>query len=158
MRIPRRREMIAALMPIATTSVAMSRSDAWLDPVTGNPVATWVVVVGGIVVVVVGGIVVVVVAGTTAPPGTVGGVVSGDRQDAGVNALLSNVTAPVRASARPRTLAPVVTVIDAWARMVPTNDDPVPRVAELPTIQCTRHACAPLISTTALLDAVVSVK
>jgi hypothetical protein len=52
-----------------------------------------------------------------------------------VKTLVSRETWPVRASARPSTTVPVVTVIEASARMVPTNDELVPRVAELPTCQ-----------------------
>ena len=70
--------------------------------------------------------------------------------------LLSSVTAPVRASARPRRLAPVVIVILANATMFPTNWVPVPSVAELVTCQNTLHgAPAPVRRTTELL-AVVS--
>lgn len=49
--------------------------------------------------------------------------------------LVSNVTAPVWASARPVSDDPVVTVILTAARMFPRNVVPVPRVAELPTTQ-----------------------
>lgn len=59
--------------------------------------------------------------------------------------LLSNVTAPVRAKARPSSAAPVAIVTDAWARMVPLKIEFVPRVAELPTCQKMLHALAPLI-------------
>jgi hypothetical protein len=70
--------------------------------------------------------------------------------------LSSNVTAPVRAKALPFNTAPVVSVTDAWAMMVPTKIELVPRVAELPTCQNTLAACAPPMRTTRLLDAVVS--
>src|SRR5213075_858468 len=49
--------------------------------------------------------------------------------------LASRVTAPVRANSRPSTAAPVVTVIEANARMFPLNTEVVPKVAELPTCQ-----------------------
>src|ERR1700731_3104715 len=49
--------------------------------------------------------------------------------------LLSNVTAPVRASALPFRVANVVSVTEDWAIMVPWNVEPVPSVAELPTCQ-----------------------
>ena len=49
--------------------------------------------------------------------------------------LVSRVTAPLRASARPCSVAPVVIVIDVRARMLPTKAAPVPIVAELPTCQ-----------------------
>ena len=69
---------------------------------------------------------------------------------------VSKVTASVRASARPWTVTPVVTVTAAKARMLPANTESVPRVAELPTCQKTLHSWAPLMSETVLLDAVVS--
>jgi hypothetical protein len=46
---------------------------------------------------------------------------------------LSSVTAPLRARARPSTVAPLVTVIEVRARRLPVNTEPVPSVAELPT-------------------------
>ena len=49
--------------------------------------------------------------------------------------LVSSVTAPLRASALPEVFAPVVSVMLVRARMSPTNEVPVPRVAELPTCQ-----------------------
>src|SRR2546421_12888875 len=57
--------------------------------------------------------------------------------------LVSKVTAAVRANSRPSTAAPVVTVIEANARMLPLNTEPVPSVAELPTCQKTLAALAP---------------
>ncbi len=67
------------------------------------------------------------------------------------------VMAPSRASSRPVTSAPVLAVMDAWARIVPTIFEPVPSVAELPTTQNTLQADAPLMSETLLFDAVPSV-
>ena len=52
-------------------------------------------------------------------------------------ALPASVTAPIRASALPFSVAPVFRVIDWFARMVPLKADVVPRVAELPTCQNT---------------------
>ena len=75
-----------------------------------------------------------------------------------VKTSLSNVTAPLRARARPWTVTPVVTVIEVSARMLPTNTEPVPSVAELPTCQNTLHSWAPLISDTVLADPVMSVE
>ena len=72
--------------------------------------------------------------------------------------MVSNVTAPLRAKARPWMFAPWVTVIDVKARMFPTKLEPVPSVAELPTCQKTLHGWAPLIRETELFDAVVSVE
>ena len=48
-------------------------------------------------------------------------------------------------------------VIDACAIIVPWNEVPVPRVAELPTCQNTLSAVAPPVRTILLLAAVVSV-
>jgi hypothetical protein len=71
--------------------------------------------------------------------------------------LSSSVTAPLRANTRPMMSAPVFIVIEVSARMFPTKLVVVPRVAELPTCQKTLQAFAPLISSTWLADAVVSV-
>jgi hypothetical protein len=71
--------------------------------------------------------------------------------------LSSSVTAPSRASRRPSTSAPVVPVIDVMAKMVPLKVEDVPSVAELPTTQNTLPTWAPLMSTTSLAPAVVSV-
>src|ERR1041385_7986810 len=57
--------------------------------------------------------------------------------------LESRVTAAVRANSRPSTVAPVVTVMEANARMFPLNTEPVPNVAELPTCQKMLAARAP---------------
>ena len=70
--------------------------------------------------------------------------------------LVSKVTAPVRASALPFSVAPVVSVTDACAMMVPSNMVLVPRVAELPTCQTTLCDCALPIRSTWLLPAAVS--
>jgi hypothetical protein len=87
-----------------------------------------------------------------------GGCVVPGAQRALVMTLSSSVTAPFRASARPSiSVAPVFIVIDASARMFPLKDVFVPNVAELPICQKTLHAWAPFLSSTRLLDAVVSV-
>src|ERR1700680_2655317 len=70
--------------------------------------------------------------------------------------LVSSVTAPFLAKTLPFTLAPVVRVMLVSARMFPTNDVLVPRVAELPTCQKTLQDCAPLIKRTFEVLAVVS--
>ncbi len=49
--------------------------------------------------------------------------------------LVSMVTAPFRASARPSKVAPVLNVMEVIAMMVPTRDELTPSVAELPTTQ-----------------------
>ncbi len=83
-------------------------------------------------------------------------------QIASAMVLVSMVTAPfpslsASASSRPFTDAPLFAVMDVKAKMVPLKIEPVPSVAELPTCQKTRQASAPLIRTTELADAVVSV-
>lgn len=70
----------------------------------------------------------------------------------------SRVTAPLRASARPIIVSPVVTVIDCSARIFPWNAEFVPSVAELPTCQYTLQACAPLVSKMWLDELVMSVE
>jgi hypothetical protein len=75
-----------------------------------------------------------------------------------VTVFESSVVAPFRASNRPCTAALVLAVIEVRARMVPTNVEPTPRVAELPTCQKTLQAWAPLMSTTRLFGAVMSVE
>src|SRR6202158_3950723 len=77
--------------------------------------------------------------------------------DESVKRLLSRVTAPLRARARPSTDAPVVTVIDVKARMLPLKAVPVPSVADEPTCQNTLLAWTPPERTTELFDAVMSV-
>ena len=79
-------------------------------------------------------------------------------QVARVIVLLSSVTAPLRASALPCSVAPVVIEIESRAMMMPTNWLPVPIVAELPTCQKTLQACAPPISVTAAPEPVVRVE
>jgi hypothetical protein len=72
--------------------------------------------------------------------------------------LVSNVTAPVRAKARPQlSVAPVFSVMLVCARMFPINDVVVPSVAELPTLKNTLPPCAPLSSEIVEAPAVVSV-
>ncbi len=107
--------------------------------------AVVVVVVGAVVVVVVGAVDVVVVAGAVVV------VVGGGPVHVGrVMALESKVTAALRASNRPETVAPVLAVADVRAKTLPTKVDAVPRVAELPTCQTTLQASAPPMSTTEL--------
>jgi hypothetical protein len=71
--------------------------------------------------------------------------------------LVSIVTAPFRAIARPSMSTPVVAVTDASAMIVPAKSEFVPRVAELPICQNTLHDCAPSTRDTTLADAVVNV-
>jgi hypothetical protein len=97
--------------------------------VVGTPEVVDVVVPTRVVVVVVAVVaaVVVVVVPDTAQVGT-------------LIVFVSMVTAPPRAKARPSTFAPVSSVIDVVAMIVPTKLDVVPNVAELPTCQKTLHA------------------
>jgi hypothetical protein len=72
--------------------------------------------------------------------------------------LVSIVTAPFRARARPGAMfAPVTRVMLVSARIFPWNAVVVPSVAELPTCQNTLQAEPPLIMRTDELLAVVSV-
>jgi hypothetical protein len=57
-----------------------------------------------------------------------------------VTTSLSSVTAPVRASARPSSEAPVVSVIETEANTDPFNRELDPSVADDPTSQYTLHA------------------
>ena len=86
---------------------------------------------------------------------TVGAVVSAGIANPMI--LESSVTAAVRANSRPSTVAPVVTVMEAKARMFPLNTEPVPRVAELPTCQKTLAALAPPLRMTWRAEVVVRV-
>jgi hypothetical protein len=75
-------------------------------------------------------------------------------QDGPVIALLSNVTAPVCAKARPFKLALVCRLIDVDARILPINEVFVPSVAELTTRHHTLHGSPP--TTLALPDTMKS--
>src|SRR6185436_15976049 len=67
-----------------------------------------------------------------------------DLADVGIVIVLeSKATAAVRANSLPSTVAPVVTVMEARARMFPFMTEVVPRVAELPTCQKMLAALAP---------------
>jgi hypothetical protein len=71
--------------------------------------------------------------------------------------LVSIVTAPFCAKALPDTVAPVFKVMLVSARMFPTNEVVVPRVAELPTCQNRLQPEPPSMTFTDELLAVVSV-
>ena len=71
--------------------------------------------------------------------------------------LVSNVTAPLRASSRPANVAPVWAEIEVRASTVPTKVVVEPKVALLPTCQKTLQAWAPLTSDTTLEEAAPSV-
>ena len=79
-------------------------------------------------------------------------------QRGAVNVSLSRVTWPVWASALPRTVTLSATSMSVSAKMVPTNVELVPSVAELPTCQNTLHSLTPLISETLLAAAVINVE
>jgi hypothetical protein len=115
-------------------------------PPVGVPEIVVVEVVAAVVEVVVA--VVVVVGG--------GGVVVS--QPGVVNVSSSSVTAPLRASARPWTTVPVVTVTEVKAMIVPMKLECVPKVAELPTCQNTLQAWTPLIRLILLAEAVIKVE
>jgi hypothetical protein len=73
---------------------------------------------------------------------TVGGIGlagGGTAHAATVTVLESIVTAAVCAKVLPATLASVVRVMLAYAKILPTKVEPVPSVAELPTCQKTLH-------------------
>jgi len=69
---------------------------------------------------------------------------------------LINVTAPLRASARPLSVTPSFIEIDDSAMIVPAKSVDVSSVAELPICQKTLLACAALMRFTRLPTAVVS--
>ncbi|HUR76934.1 MAG TPA: hypothetical protein VMZ22_03225 [Acidimicrobiales bacterium] len=119
-------------------------------------VAGLVVVVAGLVVVVAGVVVVVVVDDVDDVVVDDVVVVPAAAHPGLVMTLESRVTEPLRARRRPATRALVFAVIEVNARIVPTNLEPTPSVAELPTCQNTLHGWAPLMTLTLLLTAVVS--
>jgi hypothetical protein len=80
--------------------------------------------------------------GVFVAPGT-GVVVPAGAQGGPLKVLLSSVTEPVCARARPFTLAPVCTLMDVEAKMLPIHDVLVPRVAELTTRHHTWHGSPP---------------
>src|SRR4029077_10473549 len=77
-------------------------------------------------------------------------------QEGTVTILVSKVTAPLRASARPFSVAPVLRVTSVSARMLPLKVELVPSTAELPTCQKMLRDWAAPARTTELLPAVVS--
>ena len=93
--------------------------------------------------------------GTTGGGATGGGTTAGAAQVGLLTGLVSKVTAPVRANTLPLTEAPVFTVTDAKAKIVPAKLESVPSVADEPICQKILQACAPLTKRTRLADAVV---
>ena len=69
----------------------------------------------------------------------------------------SIVTAATRAKARPSSVAPVASVMDWSAMIVPLNTEVVPKVAELPTCQKMFEALAPPLRMTCRPEVVVKV-
>jgi hypothetical protein len=65
-------------------------------------------------------------------------------QELAPKVVLSNVTAPVRASARPFMRVPLFNVMLELAMMVPSNVVVVPRTAALPICQNTLHGVPPV--------------
>jgi hypothetical protein len=140
---------VVVVPPRTRASVVVVFDD--LDAVVPGVVVGVTEPAGVVVAVVVAPVVVVV------PEAAV--VVVGDEtlQVGDVMVLSSRVTAPFWASARPSSVAPVFMVIDARARMLPTNEVVEAMVAELPTCQSMLHACTPPVKTTRLPGAVISV-
>jgi hypothetical protein len=153
--MPARVDVVFPAVP-ATVVVVFVGDD--LGPVEPG-VVVGVVVPDGVVVAVAPPVDVVVPALVVVVTDAVVVVVAGDEtlQVGDVIVLSSSVTAPFWASARPSNVAPVFIEIDAKARMLPTNEDVVPMVAELPTCQKMLQAWTPPDSTTRLPDPVMSV-
>jgi hypothetical protein len=99
----------------------------------------------------------VVAAADPAVGAAVGAAVVVTAQVDWVMLLSSRVTAPLRANTRPDTVAPVSSVAEVSAMMVPTKMEPLPKVAELVTCKNTLQAWAPLTRTTELVEAVTRV-
>src|SRR5665648_472453 len=96
--------------------------------------------------------------GVVVSPTTWGVVVSPTTHGELVMVFACSVTAPLRASTRPSTVAPVSRPMLVSERIVPRKMEPAPSVAELVTCQKTLHDEAPLIRLTRLPDAVMSVE
>src|SRR5438270_531721 len=136
------REMVVVGRTIVV--VVVERGTVGVAPTKVVVVLGTVVVVAGVGrVVVVDGVGMVVDDVVVVGPGMVVVVVVGGAAHMGrLTVLLSSVTAPLRASSRPITEAPVWAVMEVSAMIVPTNTELVPSVAELPTCQNTLHAWA----------------
>jgi hypothetical protein len=147
--------VVAGTVVVAVVVVVVARR---VVVVVGTAVVEVVVVGTVLVVVVVAGTVVVVVAVVVVVGAVVVVVVvGGDTEHVGtVMTLVSRVTAPLIASARPVSDAPETSVIDCDARIVPAKAVPEPMVANDPTCQNTLHAWASFSNTTELAVPVVS--
>lgn len=116
---------------------------------------TTVVLAPGVVVVVAEAAVVVVAVVVVDVVGAGGG---GSASQVGtVIVLESIVTAPFIANARPSSVAPVSSVTDWVAMIVPAKSVDVPNVADAVTCQNTLHAWAPFSKTTDAEEPVMSV-
>ena len=79
------------------------------------------------------------VTGGVTSGGTTGGGTDGAAQVGLLMGLMSRVTAPLRANTLPSTEAPVFTVTEAEAKIVPAKLEFVPSVADEPTCQKILH-------------------
>ena len=142
---------VPEITPVVPSSVSPAGSPVAVKVGDGVPVAVTVYEYGCPTVAGVGAPEVIVGAGVWA------GVPAAGQPDEAVIVFVSSVTAPVRASSRPTTVAPVVAVTDCCARTVPWNRAPVPIVAELPTCQKTLHELAPPVIEMRVPEPIVSV-
>lgn len=119
----------AVVPPVVPGRVVTVRGESVVE--VAEVVATVVELVapGSVVDVLAGGCVVDVVVELVVAPG------ARKAQLPLVTLFVSRVTAPLRASSRPSTLAPVFAVIDVRARIVPAKTELVPSTAELPICQ-----------------------
>lgn len=147
--------VVVVVTPVAAAVVVVTGAVVLVVVVTGAVML--VVVAAGAAVLVVVGAAVVVVAGRVEVVETAVVLVVIGTHEAGLTVFVSRVVAPLRASRRPWTRALVFALIEVNAMIVPTNVDPTPSVAELPTTQNTLHAWAPLTRDTVLLGAVIRV-
>ena len=129
--------------PTGVTIVVLEPGAVVVVPEPAGVVVPGAVVVVGATVVV-GAIVVVGAGGSAAQVGT-------------VIVFESIVTAPFIANARPRSVAPVSSVTDWVAMIVPEKSVDVPNVADDVTCQNTLHAWAPFSKTTDAEEPVMSV-
>ena len=128
------REMAAGAALFKTITGGTTTGDTGTGGVTTGGVTTIGVAVGASGTTITGAGVVVTGAG-----GTTGGT-DGAAQVGLLTGLVSKVTAPLRANTLPSTEAPVFTVTDAEAKIVPAKLEFVPSVADEPTCQKILHA------------------
>ena len=128
------REMAAGAALFKTITGGTTTGDTGTGGVTTGGVTTIGVAVGASGTTITGAGVVVTGAG-----GTTGGT-DGAAQVGLLTGLVSKVTAPLRANTLPSTEAPVFTVTEAEAKIVPAKLEFVPSVADEPTCQKILHA------------------